>query len=202
MTHDHEKSDHSIVAKKQANEAEQSAAEPAERREGAKGNTFEPSALRTPSRAGATAGLERVRQAARLRKKERFTALLHHVSVDLLRFAYTALKRDAAPGVDGITWDEYGTDLERRLADPHSRVHRGSYRTQPSQRRYIPKPDGRKRPLGIAALEDKIVQRAIGEILNAFLTRRTSSGSAMDSGPDAASMMRWMLLRPGSDACR
>ena len=168
MTHDHEKSDHSIVAKKQANKAEQSAAEPAERRERAEGNTSEPSALRTPSRAGATAGLERVRQAARLRKKERFTALLHHGNVDLLRFAYTALKRDAAPGVDGVTWDEYGTELERRLADLHSRVHRRSYRTQPSQRRYIPKPDGRKRPLGIAALEDKIVQRAVSEVLNAI----------------------------------
>lgn len=167
MMHDHEKSDHSIVAKKQANKAEQSAAEPVERREGAEGNTSEPSALRTPSRAGATVGFERVRQAAR-QKKERFTALLHHVTVDSLRFAYTALKRDAAPGVDGVTWDEYGTELERRLADLHSRVHRGSYRTQPSQRRYIPKPDGRKRPLGIAALEDKIVQRAVGEVLNAI----------------------------------
>jgi retron-type reverse transcriptase len=115
-----------------------------------------------------TAGLERVRTAARLRKKEGFTALLHHVSLDLLRQAYSWLKRDAAAGVDGVTWDDYGTDLDRRLADLHARVHRGSYRAQPSQRRYIPKPDGRQRPLGIAALEDKIVQRAVVEVLNAI----------------------------------
>jgi len=139
-----------------------------EPREGAEGNAFEPSTLRTPSRGSVTAGLERVRRTARLKKKERFTALLHHVSVDLLRFAYSRLKRDAAAGVDGMTWDEYGVDLDRRLADLHARVHCGSYRTQPSQRRYIPKPDGRQRPLGIAALEDKIVQRALCEVLNAI----------------------------------
>jgi len=164
--HNREKSDPSIVAKKQTNEAERSAEEPVERREGAEGNAFEPSTLRTPSRDGVTAGLERVRQTARHKKKERFTALLHHVDVDLLRFAYSCLKRDAAAGVDGMTWGEYGIDLDRRLADLHARVHRGSYRTQPSQRRYIPKPDGRQRPLGIAALEDKIVQRALCEVLN------------------------------------
>ncbi len=139
-----------------------------ERREGAEGNAFEPSTLRTPSRDSVTVGLERVRQRVRQKKKERFTALLHHVDVDLLRFAYSSLKRDAAPGVDGVTWQEYGTDLDGHLADLHARVHRGSYRTQPSQRRYIPKPDGRERPLGIAALEDKIVQRALGEVLNAI----------------------------------
>jgi len=115
-----------------------------------------------------TAGLERVRTAARLRKKERFTALLHHVSTDLLRVAYFWLKREAAAGADGVTWEEYGHDLDRRLADLHARIHRGSYRAQPSQRRYIPKPDGRQRPLGIAAVEDKIVQRALVEVLNAI----------------------------------
>jgi retron-type reverse transcriptase len=113
-------------------------------------------------------GLDRVRHVARTRKKERFTALLHHVDVERLRAAYSALKRDAAPGVDGITWCEYGQDLERRLVDLHGRVHRGAYRAQPSRRRYIPKPDGRERPLGIAALEDKIVQRAVVEVLNAI----------------------------------
>jgi len=115
-----------------------------------------------------TAGLARIRTAARLKKKERFTALLHHVTVDLLRTAYSSLKRDAAAGVDGVTWEDYGTDLERRLADLHARVHRGSYRTQPTRRQYIPKPDGRQRPLGIAAVEDKIVQRALVEMLNAI----------------------------------
>jgi RNA-directed DNA polymerase len=168
MMHGREKSDTSIVAVKQANKSAQAAAEPVEPRGVAEGNTVEPSAPRTPSRESATAGLERVRQRARQKGKERFTALLHHVNVDLLRFAYSALKRDAAAGVDGITWDEYGNELERRLADLHARVHRGSYRTQPVQRRYIPKPDGRQRPLGIAALEDKIVQRALCEVLNAI----------------------------------
>jgi RNA-directed DNA polymerase len=115
-----------------------------------------------------TVGLERVRTAARLKKKERFTALLHHVNVELLRDAYSWLKRDAAAGVDGVTWEEYGIDLDRRLADLHARIHRGSYRAQPSQRRYIPKPDGRQRPLGVAAVEDKIVQRALVEVLNAI----------------------------------
>jgi group II intron reverse transcriptase/maturase len=115
-----------------------------------------------------TAGLERLRTAARLRKKERFTALLHHVSVDMLRQAYSWLKRDAAAGADGVTWDDYGVDLDRRLADLHARIHRGSYRAQPSLRQYIPKPDGRQRPLGVAAVEDKIVQRAVVEVLNAI----------------------------------
>ena len=168
MMHDCEKSDPSIVAKKRTNEAERSAEESVEPREGAEGNAFEPSTLRTPSRGCVTAGLERVRQTARQRKMERFTALLHHMTVDLLRFAYSSLKRNAAPGVDGVTWEEYGVDLDRRLTDLHARVHRGSYRTQPSQRRYLPKPDGRQRPLGIAALEDKIVQRALSEVLNAI----------------------------------
>jgi RNA-directed DNA polymerase len=168
MMHDREKSDPSIVARKPANNDGRPSAEPVERRGGAEGNARQPSTLRTPSRDGVTAGLERVRTAARLRKKERFTALLHHVSIDRLRQAYSCLKRDAAAGVDGVTWDEYGTDLDRRLVDLHARVHRRSYRAQPSQRRYIPKPDGRQRPLGIAAVEDKIVQRAVVEVLNAI----------------------------------
>jgi retron-type reverse transcriptase len=178
MMHDRKKSDPAIVATKSANndgppsealaKERVPSAEPMEPRGGAEGNAFQPSTLRTPSRDGVTAGLERIRTAARLRKKERFTALLHHVSVDLLRSAYSWLKRDAAAGVDGVTWEEYGHDLDRQLADLHARVHRGSYRAQPSQRRYIPKPDGRQRPLGIAAVEDKIVQRALVEVLNAI----------------------------------
>jgi len=107
-----------------------------------------------------------VRQAAKERRQERFTALLHHLKVDLLRDSFYALKRQAAPGVDGVTWKEYETGLEGRLADLHSRVHRGVYRAQPSRRVYIPKADGRQRPLGIAALEDKIVQQAVVTILN------------------------------------
>src|SRR5215472_9387361 len=98
--------------------------------------------------------------------RARFTALLHHVTVDLLRDSFYALKREAAPGVDGVTWSEYEDGLEDRLADLHRRVHTGTYRAQPSKRAYIPKPDGRKRPLGIAALEDKIVQQAVVRVLN------------------------------------
>jgi len=115
-----------------------------------------------------TQALGRVRKAARHRKKERFTALLHHINQDTLRMAFYALKRDAAPGVDGVTWTDYEADLEPRLADLHGRVHRGAYRPQPSRRTYIPKADGRQRPLAIAALEDKIVQGAVVMVLNAI----------------------------------
>lgn len=111
-------------------------------------------------------GLAGVRQAAKERKGEQFTALLHHLTPSLLKDSFYALKREAAPGVDGVRWEEYETGLEDRLADLHSRVHRGAYRAQPSRRVYIPKADGRQRPLGIAALEDKIVQQAVVTILN------------------------------------
>ena len=102
------------------------------------------------------------------RKKEKFTALLHHISIDLLEEAFFELKEDAAPGVDGLTWRDYEADLERNLEDLHARVHRGAYRALPSRRVYIPKPDGRQRPLAVAALEDKIVQRATAAVLNAI----------------------------------
>jgi RNA-directed DNA polymerase len=111
-------------------------------------------------------GLRGVRKAAIERKQERFTALLHHFTVDLLRDSFYALQRRAAPGVDGVTWQEYETGLEDRLVALHNRVHRRAYRAQPSRRVYIPKADGRQRPLGIAALEDKIVQQAVVTILN------------------------------------
>jgi group II intron reverse transcriptase/maturase len=111
-------------------------------------------------------GLAGVRKAARERRELKFTALLHHLTVGLLRDSFYALKRKAAPGVDGVTWQGYETGLEDRLIDLHSRVHRGAYRALPSRRVYIPKPDGRQRPLGIAALEDKIVQQAVVTILN------------------------------------
>jgi RNA-directed DNA polymerase len=163
-----EKSDPSIVARKLVNKPGQPGAESAERREGAEGNTDEPHTYRTPSRASVSLGLDRVRQAAKAGKKERFTALLHHVTVDLLKAAYSWLKRDAAPGVDNVTWAAYGQNLEGHLVDLHARVHRGAYRALPSRRQYIAKPDGRQRPLGIAALEDKIVQRAVVEVLNAI----------------------------------
>ena len=168
MMHGLEKSDSSIRAKKSANKPGQPGAESMEQREGTKENTGESPASRTLSREIVTGGLDRVRQAARDNKKERFTALLHHVTVDLLRQAYHALKRSAAPGVDGVRWHDYEEDLEAQLADLHERVHRGSYHPLPSRRKYIAKPDGRKRPLGIAALEDKIIQRAVVEVLNAI----------------------------------
>jgi group II intron reverse transcriptase/maturase len=112
--------------------------------------------------------LERIRKAARERKEERFTALFHHLTIDRLREAYLALKREAAAGVDGVTWRDYAADRERKLEDLHGRVQGGAYRAQPSRRQYIPKPDGRQRPLAVAALEDKIVQRATVEVLNAI----------------------------------
>ena len=168
MMHEPEKSDSSIVAAKLANNSGQPEAESVEPREGTKGNTRESHTHRTRSRVSVSPGLERVRERARQQKKERFTALLHHVSVDLLRTAYSQLNRDAAPGIDGITWREYGQNLQAQLVDLHGRVHRGAYRAQPSRRKFIQKEDGRQRPLGVAALEDKIVQRAVVEVLNAI----------------------------------
>ena len=168
MMHGSEKSDPSIVAKKSANKPRSPGAESMERREGTKENMGESPASRTLSRAIATGRLDRVRQAAKGNKKERFTALMHHVTVDLLWQAYHWLKRSAAPGVDGVTWYDYEENLEAKLTDLHTRVHRGSYHPLPSRRKYIAKPDGRQRPLGIAALEDKIVQRAVVEVLNAI----------------------------------
>ena len=168
MMHDHEKSDSVIVAWNPANKAEQSVAELEERRTETKRNADGCSTLRTQGRECVSQALERVRQAARYRKKDKFTALLHHVNVDLMREAFFALKRTAAPGVDGVTWADYETDLEPRLADLHDRVCRGAYRAQPSRRRYIPKADGRQRPLAMAALEDKIVQKTVATVLGSI----------------------------------
>src|SRR6516162_8884549 len=140
----------------------------AEPRPGTKGNADRQSTHRTQSRARVTQALDRVRKAARQRKKEQFTSLLHHMDVDLLRTAFYALKRKAAPGVDGMMWADYEADLEPRLEDLHGRVHRGAYRSRPSRRTYIPKADGKQRPLAIAALEDKIVQGATVMLLNAI----------------------------------
>ncbi|MGA2994683.1 reverse transcriptase domain-containing protein [Bradyrhizobium sp.] len=166
--HDQEKSDSGIVAAKQANKAGRPVAEPAEPRPGTKGNEGQQSTHRAQYRARVTQALDRVRKAARLKKKERFTALLHHITVDTLQTAFHALRRKAAPGVDGMTWQDYEADLEPRLRELHERVQRGAYRPQPSRRTYIPKADGKQRPLAIAALEDKIVQGATVMVLNAI----------------------------------
>jgi len=163
-----EKSDPVIVAVKSPNKTGQPAAEAMERRRGTEGNACQHNTRRAQNRESVTQALERVRQAARTRKKERFTALLHHVDIDLLRTAFFALQRAAAPGVDGLTWPDYQAELEPRLAALHDRVQRGAYRPQPSRRTYIPKADGKQRPLAIAALEDKIVQSATAMVMNAI----------------------------------
>jgi group II intron reverse transcriptase/maturase len=155
-----------VVPTKQPNKSEKSPAEVVEERPLAKENTQESNSYRTPSRGSEPNGLARVREAARKDKKQKFTALLHHVNIDLLRDSYRGLKKQAAAGVDEMTWQEYGEDLEARLTDLHGRIHRGAYHAKPSRRVWIPKPDGRQRPLGVAALEDKIVQRAVGTVLN------------------------------------
>jgi RNA-directed DNA polymerase len=165
-THALEGSDRAIVSMNQPNKEERSSAEAGEKRARAKENIVQPNTHPTQSGEQVSQGLSGVREAAKKGKQERFTALLHHLSVNLFRDSYYALKRQAAPGVDGMTWQEYETGLESRLADLHSRVHRGAYRARPSRRVYIPKADGRQRPLGIAALEDKVVQQAVVTILN------------------------------------
>jgi RNA-directed DNA polymerase len=168
MMHGHEKSDSVIVAVKPTNNAERSAAELVEPRTETEGNAGQQSTCRAQSRISVSQALERIRKVAREKKKERFTALLHHISIDLLEEAFFELKEDAAPGVDRLTWADFEADLERKLEDLHDRVHRGAYRALPSRRVYIPKPDGRQRPLAVAALEDKIVQRAVVALLNAI----------------------------------
>jgi len=161
-----EKSDCAVVPVNQSNKEGRPSAETGEGRAQTKENIVRSDTRPTQSGERVSQGLNGVRQAARERKQERFTALLHHLSVGLLRDSFYALKRQASPGVDGVRWQEYETGLEDRLVDLHSRVHRGAYRAQPSRRVYIPKADGRQRPLGIAALEDKIVQQAVVTILS------------------------------------
>jgi RNA-directed DNA polymerase len=166
LVHDSGESYCGIVPANQPNKSGTPPAEAGEGRPQAKENTQEPTPCRTPSRESGSSGLERVREAAKQDGKLKFTALLHHVTIDLLRDSYHRLRKQAAPGVDGVTWEEYGQGLEARLADLHGRIHRGAYRAQPSRRVWIPKADGRQRPLGIAALEDKVVQHALGTVLN------------------------------------
>ena len=149
---------------KRANKDDKSA-EFVEGRGPTKGNTSETATPRTPSRKSVSIGLAGVGQAARRDRKVRFTALLHHVTPELLEQSYFALERKAAAGVDGVRWRQYGQGLWERVIDLHARVHRGAYRAQPSKRTYIRKEDGRLRPLGISALEDKIVQRTVVTVL-------------------------------------
>lgn len=168
MMHGRGKSDPVIGAVKPANKAAPTAAELVERRPGAEGNASQQSRHRAQDRESVSQAPERIRNAARQRKEEKFTSLTHHISIAMLRTAFFALKRDAAPGVDGLTWQTYESDLDRNLTDLHSRVHRGAYRALPNRRQYIPKADGRQRPIAIAALEDKVVQRATVAVLNAI----------------------------------
>lgn len=168
-TYGHGKSDSSIVPTRPSNKASTLAAEVAEERGLTKENGLQQNTRRTQSREVCVpSALERVRQAAIRNKGERFSALLHHVTAERLRDAFHNIKKNAAPGVDGVTWEHYQADLDRNIRDLHARVQRGAYRAKPSRRAYIPKPDGRQRPLGIAALEDKVVQRAVTEVLNAI----------------------------------
>ena len=161
-----EKSDCAIVPVNRPNKGGIAAAEAGEGRAQMKENIGQPRMLLTQSGNRMSQGLDGVQKAAREKRQERFTSLLHHVNAALLRDSFYALKRQASPGVDGVRWQEYESGLEGRLVDLHSRVHRGTFRAQPSRRVYIPKADGRQRPLGIAALEDKIIQQAVVTILN------------------------------------
>lgn len=165
MTYGAEKSDRSIVPLKRANKAGQPAAEPVEGRGWIEGNARVQSTVRTQSRAAVSQACTRIREAIARNRNERLTALLHHIDVEVLRAAFLRLKKTAAPGIDKVTWDQYAADLEDRLRDLHGRVQRGAYRALPSRRRMIPKADGKRRPLGIAAIEDKIVQAAVVIIL-------------------------------------
>jgi len=159
------KSDSPIVPVKPVNKAGRSAAESVEGSGGTKRNAVQQSTVRTQSRDAVTQAQDRIRGATNQNRRNKFTALLHHVNVDVLRWSFFSLKKQAAPGTDGVTWDQYAQDLESNLANLHARVHAGTYRAQPVRRRYIPKTDGRLRPLGIAAIEDKIVQSAVVALL-------------------------------------
>jgi RNA-directed DNA polymerase len=162
------KSDRPVVLVKSRNKIGMPIADAAEGRGLTKGNAPQTTAHRTQSRASASSGLSRVREVASRDKKMRFTALLHHITVDRLKQAFLGLNRDAAPGIDGVRWEDYAAELEGNLQKLHERVQRGAYRASPSRRQYIPKADGRQRPLGIAVLEDKLLQAAVAEVMNAI----------------------------------
>jgi hypothetical protein len=192
-----EKSDLPKVAEKRVNKVASAAAELVERRGGAKENAELQSTVRTQSRAAVSQAQSRIREAVIRNRRDKLTALLHHLTVDVLRASFFGLKKFAAPGVDEMTWTEYSKGLEGNLVDLHSRVQTGAYRALPSRRTYIPKPDGRQRPLGIAALEDKIVQAAVVAILTPIY-EAGSWASATGSDRSANSTKRWMRSRSGS----
>jgi len=180
------------------NKGGQAPAEGMEGRRPTKENIGQATPPRTRSRTSESSALRGVREVAGRDKRMRFTALLHHVTPELLRDSYYALKHAAAPGVDGLTWQEYGTDLDKKLADLHRRIHQGTYRAQPSLRAYIAKADGRQRPLGIAALEDKVVQQAVVTVLNQIY-EEDFLGFSYGFRPGRSPHMRWM--RCGSGLC-
>lgn len=169
-----EKSDRGIVPKKRSNNGSNSPAEIVEGMPLTKGNNRRTTAPRTQGRGNASHGLSAVRKVAREGKDVRFTALLHHVTINLLRQSYHALEHDAAPGSDGMTWEGYGIFLDLRLQELHDRVHGGRYRTQPAKRVFIPKADGTQCPISIQCLEDKIVQQAVAHVLNAEYNRKST----------------------------
>jgi RNA-directed DNA polymerase len=187
------KSDSSIVPAKLANKAERSAAESVEGDDGTKRNAELQRTVGTQSREAVTQAQTHIRGAV-TRNKEKLTALLHHVSIDVLRWAFFNLKKLAAPGADGLTWTDYAANLDRNLTDLHARVHSGAYRALPSRRKYVPKADGKQRPLGIAARKTKS-SRQRGLRSSRRSTRRSSWGSITGSDLAAASMMRWMHSR-------
>ena len=160
-----QKSDPPILPKKPANKAGRTAAESVEGSGGIERNAELQSTVRTQSREAVSQAQGRIREAVNRNRGEKLTALLHHITIDCLRWAFFQLRKDAAPGIDGTTWEDYAQGLEGNLEELHRRIHTGAYRAQASRRKYIPKPDGRQRPLGIAALEDKIVQQAVVAIL-------------------------------------
>lgn len=161
-----EKSDTPVVPTRASNKTAQAVAEKQEGRGVAKGNPGEQNMLRTQSRERMTSALDRIRVVAKRDKKAKFSALLHHISEERLTAAYFSLKKKAAAGIDGVTWEEYGRNLTDNIRELHGRIHRGAYRPQPTRRTYIPKSDGGQRPLGIATVEDKVAQAAVAEVLN------------------------------------
>ena len=161
-----EESHSGVLPMNHSNKDTRLSAESGEGRPLIKENAGQSNTYPTQSGKGVSQGLAGVRKAAREHKEMKFTALLHHLTIDLLRESFYSLKRKAAPGVDGVTWQEYESGLEDRLVHLHGRVHRGAYRALPSRRVYIQKEDGRQRPLGVAALEDKVVQQAVVSVLN------------------------------------
>jgi RNA-directed DNA polymerase len=166
--HADENSDGVIVPEKRSNKGGLPSAETVEGRTPPKGNDGETAAARTLRRDTASNGLVAVRRAARQSKSVRFTALLHHITIELLEQSYLSLERDSASGIDGVTWQAYGENLEERLTDLHDRIHKGSYRSRPARRTYIPKADGSRRPLAILCVEDKTVQKAVATVLEAI----------------------------------